>query len=301
MENRSSAAAARRQGTGGSIGRLLALVAVVCATVAACASPAGGAPLLPTPVAAASPSSSGPTSTAPPRPDVFTTGLDVGHDHEAGLWLSWSVVDRDDGRRIGSKNSGTDRTNAESSIKAWIAADRLRVDAAAGRRVSQANRELIERAVRASDDEAAEDLYRPLGADAVLRDLKTVCGVGIATSRRGYWSYAQITAQDATRILDCVLTKAPTYTDGGLLVDALHDVDTDDRFGIPEALPPGTAVAVKNGWTAHSATGLWNLNCVASWNQYTLAVLTRYPMGRGEGYGAAVCKDVTAKFLAKAG
>jgi hypothetical protein len=173
------------------------------------------------------------------------------------------------------------------------------VDSAAGRHVSAANRALIERAIRASDDQAAEALYRPLGADAVLRDLKTVCGVTVSTARRGYWSYAQITAQDSTNILDCVLTKAPTYTDGKLLIDALDDVDPEDRFGIAQALPAGTVVAVKNGWTAHSATGLWNLNCVASWNHYTLAVLTRYPMGRGQDYGAGVCKDVTTTILKK--
>ena len=270
------------------------LVVLACALVAGCGAPSRGLSLIN--AAAAKPAAPA-VPAAPPRPDVFATGVDVGHDKEAGLWLSWSFVDLNDGRRIGSKNSGTERTNAESSIKAWISADRLRVDSAAGRRLSAANKELIERAVRASDDQAAEALYRSLGADAVIRDLKTVCQVSVATSRRGYWSYTQITAQDATRILDCVLRKAPTYTDGKVLIDALHGVDPEDRFGIPEALPAGTPVAVKNGWTAHSATGLWDLNCVASWDHYTLAVMTRYPIARGQGYGAAVCKDVTSRIL----
>jgi hypothetical protein len=269
------------------------LAVLACALVAGCAAPSRGLSLIH--AAAATPAPAAPA--APPRPDVFATGVDVGHDKEAGLWLSWSFVDLNDGRRIGSKNSGTERTNAESSIKAWISADRLRVDSAAGRRLSAANKALIERAVRASDNQAAEALYRALGADAVIRDLKSVCQVTVATSRRGYWSYTQITAEDATRILDCVLRKAPTYTDGRVLIDALHGVDPEDRFGIPEALPSGTTVAVKNGWTAHSATGLWDLNCVASWDHYTLAVLTRYPIGRGQGYGAGVCKDVTSRIL----
>ena len=183
-------------------------------------------------------------------------------------------------------------------MKAWISADRLRVDSEAGRATSARDRALIDRAIRASDDAAAEELYRGLGADAVLRQLDQVCGVAVSPSRRGYWSYAQITAQNATDVLDCVLTKAPTYREGKLLVDALHGVNPDGRFGIPEALPPGTDVAVKNGWTAHSATGQWNLNCVASWDHYTLAVLTRYPIGRGQDYGAGVCRDVTTKVLA---
>jgi hypothetical protein len=276
-----------------------------CALLAGCTFP--GARAAPRPPASPVPESgvpegSGALPTAvPARPDVFATGLDPGHDREQGLWLSWSLVDRTDGRRIGSTNSATERTNAESSMKAWIAADRLRLDSDAGRAVSAHERQLIEQAVRASDDLAAEELYRGLGADAVLRHLEPVCGVAVTTPERGYWSYAQITAEDATRILDCVLDRAPTYRDGNVLIDALHRVDQDGAFGIPEALPSGTAVAVKNGWTAHGGTGSWNLNCLASWDHYTLAVLTRYPIGRGQEYGAGVCRDVTAAFLAASG
>jgi len=66
-------------------------------------------------------------------------------------------------------------------------------------------------------------------------------------------------------------------------------------------LPAGTEFAVKNGWTAHSASGKWNVDCVASWNHYTLAVLTRYPVGRKLDYGATVCRDVTSTLLARLG
>src|SRR5690242_3948935 len=62
----------------------------------------------------------------PPAPDVFDVGLDPGRDDEPGLWMSWSLVDRARDRRTGSAASSTERTNAESSIKAWIAADYLR-------------------------------------------------------------------------------------------------------------------------------------------------------------------------------
>jgi hypothetical protein len=94
-----------------------------------------------------------------------------------------------------------------------------------------------------------------------------------------------------------VLDRAPTYPDGGRIVTALHGVEPDNAFGIPEALPAGTDVAVKNGWTAHSGTGQWNVDCVASWSDYTLAVLTRYPMAKKLDYGAGVCRDVTAALL----
>jgi len=250
---------------------------------------------------AAGPTTTAPTTAPPPAPDVFDAGAATTHDHDDGLWLSWSLVDTADGRTVGSANSTTERTNAESSMKAWITTDYLRVAGERGRTVRASDRATIDAAIRKSDDQAAERLYRSIGADQVLRDLKTVCGVAVSTARRGYWSYAQITATDATNILDCVLDKAPTYPGGDEIVTDLRSVAPDNAFGIPQALPTGTAVAVKNGWTAHSATGKWNVDCVASWDHYALAVLTRYPIGRQLDYGATVCRDVTTALLARLG
>jgi hypothetical protein len=157
----------------------------------------------------------------------------------------------------------------------------------------------IDAAIRTSDNEAAERLYRASGGDAVLAHLKPVCGVAISTSRPGYWSYAQITAVDATRILLCVLRNAPRYPNGDRIVRDLRTVDGGGAFGIKPALPASTPVALKNGWTSHPATGKWNVNCVAAWDTYVLAVLTRYPTSRPLAYGADVCRDVTATLIAK--
>lgn len=229
-------------------------------------------------------------------PDVFRDGVEVGREGEDGLWLSWTLTDTTDGRRTGSTNAATSRTNAESAIKAWIAADHLRVARDEGRTVTAAERALIRRAVRSSDDQAAERLYRGLGGDDVLAHLEPVCGVEVSTSRRGYWSYAQLTAVDATRILTCVLDRAPSYPGGSALVADLRNVDEGGSFGIRELLGGRAVVAEKNGWTLHSDTG-WNVNCVATWDRYALAVLTRFPAGRPESYGWGVCRDVTEDVL----
>lgn len=225
--------------------------------------------------------------------DAFDSGVQVDAGTEPEVWLAWSLVDRVADRRTGSANRATERTNAESSIKAWIALDFLRAADEAGRTLAAADLALIDRAIRASDDDAAEAMYRRLGRDRILADLDRSCGVHVATSQRGYWSYTQITAEDATRVLGCVLDQAPRYPSGERLLDDLHRVDPDGAFGIPEALGPDVPVAVKNGWTAHSGTGQWNVNCVAAWDRYTLSVLTRYPIDRGRDYGAAQCRRVT--------
>ena len=234
---------------------------------------------------------------ARPKPDVFDIGLDPGLGDDPDLWMSWSLVDRSRDRRIGAATNSTERTNAESTMKAWIAADYLRDAQDDGRPVSAAQLTLVDQAIRASDDEAAETMYRSLGRDEIFDDLAETCGVRVATSRPYYWAWAQITADDATHILGCVLDHAPSYPHGDRLLDDLHHVDADGAFGIPEALGPNVPVAVKNGWTAHGDTGQWNVNCVAAWDHYTLAVLTRYPIGRGLDHGADVCRDVTAAVL----
>jgi hypothetical protein len=230
--------------------------------------------------------------------DVFTAGMPTPRDGDAGLWLSWSLVDTARDRRVGSANSDTDRTNSESSIKAWIAADYLRVAQAEGRAVTSSERADIAAMVRSSDNAAAQRLYEAIGGDAILRHLRSVCGVTVATSTPGYWSLTQITAVDATRIFTCVLRSAPAYPGGDDLLTDLRSVDPDDAFGIKTALPPTTTVSMKNGWMPHSSTtGEWNVNCVAAWDDYVLAVLTRYPVDRPLAYGADVCRDVTAALV----
>ncbi|MGI5128666.1 hypothetical protein ACQEVB_17785 [Pseudonocardia sp. CA-107938] len=217
---------------------------------------------------------------------------------DPSVWTAWAFHDRASGSWSGSANSATERTEAESTIKAWIGVDVLRLRATRGPAVTPDELRLISAAVRQSDDQAAETLYRSAGGDEVLRDLQPVCEVAVTTSRQHYWSFAQVSAVEAARIMECVLDEAPRRPGGAELVADLRSVDADGAFGIPDALPAGTRVAVKNGWTEHSARGIWNVNCVASWDAGTLAVLTRYPRERGRDFGAALCRDVTARVLA---
>jgi len=233
--------------------------------------------------------------------DAFTAGVATPRDADEDLWLSWSLVDTARDRRVGSANSGTELTNAESSIKAWIAADYLRAAHAEGRSVTSSERADIAAAVRRSDNAATQRLYKALGGDAILDDLRETCGVDVTTRVAGYWSLTQVSAVDATRIFACVLRTAPGLPGGQELLTDLRSVEPDDAFGIKAALPPTAAVSLKNGWMPHSTTGEWNVNCVAAWDDYVLAVLTRYPVDRPLAYGADVCRDVAAAVVGHLG
>ncbi|WP_139323857.1 MULTISPECIES: hypothetical protein [unclassified Pseudonocardia] len=221
----------------------------------------------------------------------------VSRADEDGLALSWALLDTATGEWTGSADAAERRTEAEATIKAWLAADTLRAAAEAGRPVTAAERADITAAVRASDDDAAERLYRRLGRDASTARLDGECGVEVSTSRRGWWSFTQLTAVDAARILACVRDRAPEWPGGGELLADLASITPDGRSGIGATLPG--PVAEKNGWTLHGA-GTWNVNCVLAWEDRALAVLLSYPADRGVEHGWAACRDVADDVLAVA-
>jgi hypothetical protein len=78
--------------------------------------------------------------TAPPPPTVFDTGMTVPRTGEDGLWMSWSLVDDVRHRETGSENRSTERTNSESSMKAWITTDLVRVAGERGRALRASER-----------------------------------------------------------------------------------------------------------------------------------------------------------------
>jgi len=161
---------------------------------------------------AAGPTTTAPTTAPPPAPDVFDAGAATTHDHDDGLWLSWSLVDTADGRTVGSANSTTERTNAESSMKAWITTDFLRVAGERGRTVQASERATIDAAIRKSDDQAAERLYRSIGADQVLRDLKTVCGVAALPDFQMVLAPVSVLCQRTSAIPSALKSPVPTIS-----------------------------------------------------------------------------------------
>ncbi|BBG01644.1 MULTISPECIES: hypothetical protein [Pseudonocardia] len=224
--------------------------------------------------------------------------LPVAREDEDDLQLSWALLDTATGRWTGSADADSTRTEAESTIKAWLAADTLRAAAEAQRPVTDDERADIAAAVRASDDSAAERLYRRAGREDATDRLAAECGVSVATSRPGWWSFTQISAVDAAAILACVRDRAPDWPGGSELLTDLASITPDGRSGIHGLLPG--AVAEKNGWTRHGA-GFWNVNCVLAWEGRALAVLTSYPAKRDVEFGWTACRDVASDVLAADG
>ena len=240
-------------------------------------------------------------STADPAPDPANVATANRITATVPGWASWSLLDRRTGRVLGDPRS-RELTNIESTIKVWLAAEMLREaaeDGASGPGPSQRAR--TERMIRHSSDSTAENVYLRFGGDAGVRRMIEQCGLRDAElGDPGYWARVQMSSRDTVRMLDCVLLSdriLPPSMRGYLLAE-MRRVDEPDAFGIQDAHPagPGVRIAVKNGWTANSPTGLWNLNCTGVWGadqRWVLAVMTRYDISRGQHHGERVCTEVT--------
>jgi len=215
-------------------------------------------------------------------------------------WASFTLLDRRTGRIVGDARSAQ-RTNSESVVKVWIAADLLMTAARQGRTLTAYERQRLAAMIRLSDDNAAEVFWRTLGADASIRKMIATCRLTDTRVYPDWWSLTQISSRDIARLGACLMPGGGRPLDKRAseeLLRLMRTVDPSNAFGIQQAQPAGKdrQIAVKNGWTEHGGTGLWNVNCLGMWGpntRWVLAVATRYPIERGLGHGAAVCRRVT--------
>jgi hypothetical protein len=264
----------------------------------------GGSDASPPPPAAASP---------PPPPTLKAGPVDVTVDG----FVAWALLDRRTGQIAGSPNiKATNST--ESMIKIWIVSDYLRRTAAAGKKPPADMLKLASRAIRLSDDNAAERLFNAGGRARVIDRLIKMCGL-TETKKvvppgedSVWWSYTRISARDAVRMGGCVAdgrAAGPKWTSwvlaemtkvtGTTAPEDQHEKTGGGRWGIIDGLPASlrAGLSIKNGWTPINADGNWHLNCLAVHRDWVLSVLTRYPIEHGLDYGANVCKSVAQQLV----
>ena len=215
-------------------------------------------------------------------------------------WASFTLLDRRTNKSVGDRRAAQ-TTFAESTVKAWLAADLLATRARQGTAPSAYETARMTAMIRLSDDNAAEFIYRTLGGDDAIEDMIETCGLVDTTVYDDWWSKTMISSRDLARLGDCIIPgKGKLFSPrvGAPLMQLLRSVDRSNAFGIQQAQPAGNGVriAVKNGWTEHGASGQWNVNCLGIWgpgNRWVLAVTIRYPISNGLNYGANVCRRVT--------
>jgi hypothetical protein len=260
--------------------------------------------------AAASPSPS-PSPKPSPRPATLEAQpVSVKVDG----FFSWALMDRKTGAIAGAENI-TATNSSESMIKAWIVSDFLRTMAAGGVTPSSKQLEVATRAIVNSDDDAAQQLYQKGGSDAVVQRLIRTCRLTDTKIYSGWWSRTQISARDAVRMGNCIAdgrAAGPKWTKfvlatmmkvrGTTAAADQHAKTGGGRWGIIDGLPKEIikqGVSIKNGWTPIK-DGNWHVNCLAIGRGWVLAVLMRYPIGKGLKYGASVCASVTRQLVVPA-
>jgi hypothetical protein len=292
---------------------LLGGVLIVPAAYAKFASgdPAGSA----SPTPAGPPPTVPPTIVEPPQPTLAAGPVRVKVDG----FFSWALLDRRTGKITGSPNSAKATSSTESMIKVWIVSDFLRRAAEDGETPSKSRLSQASKAIRDSDDDAAGSLYSAGGGTAVTRRMISMCGLtntrlGSVPGYVGWWSFTEMSAQDVTRLGQCVKegkAAGPKWTKwvlaemtkvrGTTAAKDQHTTSGGGRWGIIDGLPKEilakTPVSIKNGWTSLSYDGNWHISCLAITDDWVLGVQTRYPNAKGLKYGAGVCGSVATQLV----
>lgn len=245
-----------------------------------------------------------PAPTPTPDPPVATGGPPAfGQPPEPspppGEFVSWALLDLHTGKLTGSHNRAETSTTA-SMIKVWIAADDLRRTTEAGDEPTRERLQQLTSMIRDSDNVYTEQIYRQLGRQASIERLIDICGLSDSRPDSWGWSTTELSARDTVRMGACLAdgrAAGPEWTKW--LLDEMRQVRGLGDFGIRHALPPEEAaqVAIKNGWVTRSHLGEYHVNCLALGEDWSMAVLTRYPSWHGYEYGAQYCESLAAQHL----
>ncbi|MGW4296338.1 hypothetical protein ACWEH1_25335 [Micromonospora chersina] len=252
-----------------------------------------------------------PEPTAPPKPTLAAGPVSVNF---TGKFFSWALMDRKTGKISGAPNMAS-TNSTESMIKAWIVSDYLRQ--LKGKPLSAERKKQATTAIRDSNDRSAEALYNAGGRKPVLDRLIKMCKLtDTKIEPKARWAYTQMSPRDAVRMGDCIgdgTAAGPKWTKwvltemanvrGGVKDQKSVEVQ-GGHWGIVDGLPASITsqgpVSIKNGFTMLWADGQWHVNCLAVADDWTLAVMMRYP-GAGDlrtpSYGAKVCASVATQLV----
>ncbi|MEV0713835.1 hypothetical protein [Asanoa sp. NPDC050611] len=268
----------------------------------ATAAAAGPAPTIP------------PKVVEPPQPTLAPGPVSVKVDG----FYAWALMDLKTGKISGSKNSAKETSSTESMIKTWIVADYLHQLDKGGKTLSSGQKASIERAIRDSNDNDAGKINSAAGGTTQTKRMISTCGLknthlGTVKGYEGWWSFTEMSAQDVTRLGQCITSgKAAGKKYTPLVLSEMSKVrgsvtqqgksSGGGRWGIIDGLPKEIVakegpISFKNGWTPLVYDGDWHISCMAISKDWVLAVQTRYPSSKPLSYGAKVCQDTATQLV----
>lgn len=114
-----------------------------------------------------------------------------------------------------------------------------------------------------SSNDDAQDLWNGEGGAAAVSGYNERAGLGATRpNQAGYWGLSTTTASDQVRLLDHLALPNPVLStpERRQALSLMHQVELDQRWGVGAGLPPGTPVAVKNGWLPLDNGKGWQVN-----------------------------------------
>lgn len=217
--------------------------------------------------------------------------------------VGFVLRDRATGAKYRNANAATPIWTA-STIKLAMVADLLTRERAGSIRLSDVDRRLMVAMLRASDNEAADQLWsRYGGTDGTINANLASYGMPNVRPQPGfgdvypYWGFQKGTADDFDGLMNYVLTGL-TPADATAVLAEMQRVDAQQQWGVWGAgstMAPGN----KNGWSQEQ--GGWVVNSVGfagPQQRYTLAVLNALGDEGGYDDGVATTTQLSRILLA---
>ncbi|MFI6336592.1 serine hydrolase [Streptomyces sp. NPDC050535] len=216
-----------------------------------------------------------------------------------GAAVSVSVLDVDSGE---SAAYGEGSFDTASIVKVDILATLLLQAQEADRELTATEKAEATRMIENSDNTAASALWDAIGQADGLDTANRTFGLTATKGGDGaLWGLTQTTAADQLTLLRQVFGDESKLdeTSRTYLRGLMGEIAVDQHWGV-SAAADGSGWALKNGWLARSATGLWDINSIgrvtADGHDYLVAVLSNGTTTKAKGISLveAVAKAAVA-------
>ncbi|MGF7235095.1 MAG: serine hydrolase [Frankia sp.] len=193
--------------------------------------------------------------------------------------VSVAIYDAVTGRTVMVNDPTTSGWEMASTVKLSIAVALL-ARAGAGAQLSAGQHRLALQMISVSDNAAASQLWSSLGgAPAMGRFFARLGMTSTVPDPANQWGLTLTTAADQLAVLRAAAYPNPVLGGAGRIAldELLHTVIPGQRWGVPNGVPPGVAVEVKNGWLPYG--GGWIIDSLGhvhgAGQDYVMAVYTR--------------------------
>jgi beta-lactamase class A len=210
--------------------------------------------------------------------------------------FSVAVINRKTGRQYDYQ--GGRRQESASIIKVELLAALLLKAQDEGRKLTGAERQRVTKMIRASDNDAASQVYDAVGGAGGLREAGERLGLA-DTDPDTSWGLTRTTASDQLAVLTALTDPQSALDEDSreLMLELMSSVNADQKWGISAAALPGERAALKNGWVSRSADdGRWIINSMGritgTGTDTTVVVLSHGHPGKLRGI--AVVEQVAA-------